>query len=73
MAKSITENSAISFRIAMDSYKNIRGFSNKQLAEDLGCSEQTISNLHNNPLAGSGRYILPLLEKLKMAERSRYL
>lgn len=53
MAKSVTENSAISFRIAMDSYKNIRGFTNKQLAEDLGCSEQTISNLHNNPLAGS--------------------
>ncbi len=70
--KTIAENSAINFKIALESYKCIKGYSDEQLAEDLGCSTKTVSNLRKDPLSGSGRYILPLLEKLKIAERNRY-
>lgn len=71
--KSILENSEIDFRIALDSYEHIRGFNDTQLAEELGCSVQTVRALRKNPLSGSGRYILPLLQRLKIAERRRYV
>ncbi len=70
--KTIVENSVISFKIALESYKCIKGYSDEQLAEDLGCSTQTVSNLRKDPFSVSGRYILLLLEKLKMAEKRRY-
>ena len=73
MAKSITENTEISFRIALDTYKHLKGYSDKQIAEVLGCGEKTITKMRTRPLEVSSRYTLPLLERLKMEERSRYL
>lgn len=70
--KSIGENAAIDFRIAIDSYKHIKGFDDARLAEELGCSAQTISDMRKDPLKGTRGYALILLQKLKIEEKKRY-
>ena len=72
MAKSIAENAAIDFRIALDSYKHLKDYSDEQIAEVLGCGVKTISKMRSKPLEVSSRYTLVLLQRLKMEERSRY-
>lgn len=70
--KTTLENAAISFRVALNDLKAITGKNNKEVAELIGCSAQTISNAYNDPLSASGRIILLIQEHLKKEERKRY-
>lgn len=72
MAKSIVENAEISFRKDFASYKAITGKSNAEIAKMLGCSENTVSRMYNDPLSVVGRYILMIQEHLRREERKRY-
>ncbi len=70
--KSFTENAAINLKIALDSYKHIKGYSDEQIAKELGCNVKTVSRMRMRPLDVSSRYTLPLLERLHAEERKRY-
>lgn len=58
MAKSMTENACIDFRIQLSSLKAITGYSDKKLAEYIGCSVRTLEKMRASPLEVSGKYIL---------------
>lgn len=70
--KTVVENAEITFRQQFASYKAITNKSNKDIAEMLGCSLQTVSNMYAHPFTVCGKYILLIQEYLKKEQRKRY-
>lgn len=69
--KTLSENAIIDFQNCLASYKNITGKTDEELAKDLGCSAQTISNARKNPFKASGYTILMIYEHWLKAENER--
>jgi predicted transcriptional regulator len=69
--KTLAENAVIDFQITLEALKKITRWDDKELAEELGCTEQTIRNMRKDPLSVGGRWILLVNRHFLEAESER--
>ena len=70
MARTLSENAKLDFLIKLEGLKHMIGRGDRGLAEKLGCSAKTVSNMRADPFSVSGKYIL-MVQALYNKENER--
>ena len=69
--KTLAENAVIDFQIKLEALKKITGWDDDELAEEIGCTAQTIRNMRRDPLSVDGKWILLISRHYLEADRER--
>ena len=69
--KTLAENAAIDFKNQLDELQNITDWKDKELAEVLGCTDRTITNMRKDPFSVAGEWILKVQRHLLEADMDR--